>query len=118
MKNFHWDRRTLYRNALFALTLVCFALIVHELFGDHGLLALRRHKKQFESLEQQIQKLQKENQELEQQIKALKSDPKAIEKQAREQLHLARPGEIIYTLPERDSKTPAKTTPDGEGRAK
>jgi cell division protein FtsB len=32
-------------------------------------------------------------------IESLKSDPKAIEKEAREQLRYARPGEVVYTLP-------------------
>jgi cell division protein FtsB len=51
------------------------------------------------ALQQQIQTLQNQNLGLEQQIKALKSDPQAIEKEARESLHYARPGEVIYTLP-------------------
>ncbi len=111
MKKLGWDRSSFYRNAVLALTLLCFALVVHEIFGEHGWLALRQQKREFESLEQKIQKLKQENQQLEEQIKALKSDPKAIEKQAREQLHLARPGEIIYTLPERESKPQNPATP-------
>lgn len=101
MKNLRWDNATLYRGAVFVLALVCIALVVHEIFGQHGYLALRHQKKELESLQQQIQRLQQENQQLELQIKALKSDPKAIEKLAREQMKLARPGEIIYTLPEK-----------------
>ena len=104
MKNLQWDRRTLYRNAVFALALLCLVLIVHEVFGEHGWLALRRQRNEYESLQKQIQKLQQENQQLEQQINALKSDPKAIERLAREQLRMARPGEVIYTLPEKEAK--------------
>ncbi len=100
MNNLRWDRATLYRNAVFVLILVCVALIVHEIFGEHGYLALRQQQRDLQTLQQQIDQLQKENQQLEQQIKALKSDPKAIEKLAREQMRLARPGEIIYVLPE------------------
>ena len=96
-----WDSATRYRSAVLVLVLVAIALFVHEIFGEHGLLALRRQKKELETLQQQIQQLQQENQELEKQVKALKSDPKAIEKLAREQMRLARPGEIIYTLPEK-----------------
>jgi cell division protein FtsB len=43
--------------------------------------------------------MQQQNSILEKQIKALKSDPQAIEKEARESLHYARPGEVVYTLP-------------------
>ena len=105
MKKRWWERSTVSRNVLLGLILVCLALFVHEVFGEHGLLALRRQRNEFDALRQQIQQLQQENSKLEQQIKALKTDPKAIEKLAREQMRLARPGEIIYTLPE---KGPAK----------
>ena len=33
-------------------------------------------------------------------------DPKRIEKEAREQFHYARPGEVIYVAPERPAPTP------------
>ncbi len=109
---------TLYRGAAALLLVLCVALVAHEIFGEHGWLALRRQRKEAESLQLQIQQLQQANQKLEQQIKALKSDPKAIEKQAREQLKLARPGEVIYTLPEKEPKnaphsaTPTDASPD------
>jgi cell division protein FtsB len=96
------------RGAILAVALMCIALIVHEIFGQHGYLALRRQQRDFESLQQQIQQLEKENQQLELQIKGLKSDPKAIEKLAREQMGMARPGEIIITVPD---KHPEKDPP-------
>ena len=98
---FRWEDARFRRRALLALALVSIALIVHEIFGDHGYLALRRKRKDLQSLEQQIEQLQQDNRKLEQEIKALKSDPKAIEKLAREQMRMARPGEIIYVLPEK-----------------
>ncbi len=101
MKNLRWDSRARYWGAVFALVLFCVVLIVHEIFGENGWRAFRRQRKEFESLQQQIRQLQQENQQLELQIKALKSDPRALEKLAREQMHLVRPGEIIYTLPEK-----------------
>ena len=110
MNKLRWEGMKSYRGAILALILVCVALIVHEIFGDHGYLALRREKQKYQSLQQQIQQLQDENQKLEKQIKALKSDPQAIEKLAREQMRLARPGEIIYTLPEKDPKAEAPSS--------
>ena len=94
------DAATLRHNAMYILILVCIALCVHEVFGQHGILAMRQEQKEMESLRQRIQQLQQENEKLDRQIKALQSDPKAIERVAREQMHMARPGEIIYTLPE------------------
>ncbi|MGD0695772.1 MAG: septum formation initiator family protein [Terriglobia bacterium] len=106
----------LHRGAILILALACIALIVHEIFGEHGYLALRREQQELNQLQQQIQQLQQENRELESQIKALKSDPKAIEKLARERMGMARPGEIIVTMPDKhaDSQAPpasAKETP-------
>jgi cell division protein FtsB len=106
MKILRWEMKS-YRGAILALILVCVALVVHEIFGEHGYLALRREKQQYRVLQQQIQALQEQNQKLEKQIQSLKTDPHAIEKLAREQMRLARPGEIIYTLPEKDPKAEA-----------
>jgi len=111
MKNLPWDKATLYRTGVFVAMLLCLALLVHEVFGPNGLLAMRRQQRELETLQQKIQQLQQENEELERQIKALRSDPKAIERLAREQMHMARPGELIYTLPEKDrQKHPPATT--------
>lgn len=94
--------RTLRRYGIVALVVICAVLIMNEIFGDHGLLALRRQRREYESLQKQIYELQQQNLQLQKEINALKSDPKAIERQAREQLHLAHPGETIYMLPEKD----------------
>ena len=98
------NNRALRRLGIAALMILCAVLVMNEVFGDHGLLALRRQRREYQSLQKQVRDLEQENADLAKQIKALKSDPKAIEKQAREQLHLARPGETIYTLPEQDPK--------------
>jgi cell division protein FtsB len=110
MKDFRFDKATLYRNGVLALLLVSIALIVHEIFGQNGYLALRRQQKELQTLQQQIQQLKQENEQLDKQIKALKSDPAAVERLAREQMHLAKPGEIIYTLPEKDAQKPQPST--------
>jgi cell division protein FtsB len=43
--------------------------------------------------------MEQENAHLRNHIERLKSDPSAIEHEAREKLHYAKPGEVIYTLP-------------------
>ena len=106
------------RNATYVLVLVCIALLVHELFGSHGFLALRQEKKEIQSLRLQIRQLQDENEQLDKRIKALQSNPKAIERLAREQMRLARPGELIYTLPEKDQKKDPAPPVAPEGTAK
>ena len=100
------------RRAMLALILIAIALTVHEVFGDRGYLALRRRRQELQTLQQQVEKLQKENEQLEKEIEGLKSDPKAIEQLAREQMKLAKPGELIYVLPEKkESPTPNTTQP-------
>ena len=68
--------------------------------GKHGLSAWQQQRGQDKELRQDIQDLQQENSRLRDHIQKLKSDPDAIEHEARERLHYARPGEVIYTLPE------------------
>jgi len=99
MNFFHWDHKPFRRNAILVLALATLVLVMHEIFGQHGYLVLRRQKQEYNSLQQKIQTLSQENQQLDQKIKSLKTNPEAIEKQAREQLHLVRPGEFVYMLP-------------------
>lgn len=67
--------------------------------GKHGLSAWQQQRVRDQQLREEIRKLQQENAQLRDHAERLKSDPNAIEHEAREQLHYARPGEVIYTLP-------------------
>lgn len=75
--------------------------------GKHGLAAWQQQRNQDRQLRRQIDDLQQENSRLRNRIDRLKSDPDAIEREARQQLHYARPGEVIYTLP---AQPPAQTS--------
>jgi cell division protein FtsB len=92
------------RNARQILCLGLFLLLVHDIFGAHGFIAMRRTQKEIEQIQDQIGKLNTENKALSGQVNSLKSDPKAIERIAREEMGLARPGELIYKLPEPAAK--------------
>lgn len=67
--------------------------------GKHGLSAWQQQRVKDHELRQEIQDLQQENGRLRDHVERLKSDTNAIEHEAREQLHYAKPGEVIYTLP-------------------
>jgi len=82
------------------LGLALFALFVHDIFGPHGFIAMRRTQNEIEQIREQIGKLNDENKSLTQQVNSLKSDPKSIERIAREEMGLARPGEMIFRLPD------------------
>lgn len=87
------------RNARTILLVTLLALLAHDIFGAHGFLAMRRTRKEIERLRQEIGQVNAENRELAEQVKALKSDPRMIERIAREEMGLARPGELIFKLP-------------------
>jgi len=72
---------------------------VHVMFGANGMVVYRQKKTEYQNLQKEVSGLQQENERYTQEIKSLETDPKAIEKEAREQLHYARPGEVIYVSP-------------------
>lgn len=75
-------------------------MMFHVIYGQHGLSAWQRMRAEDRDLQQQIRDIQQENSQMQHQIDELKSDPDAIEREAREKLHYAKPGEVIYTLPD------------------
>jgi cell division protein FtsB len=79
--------------------LIVLVLVVHDIFGAHGFLAMRRTQSETKKVEADLDRLNKENAELADQVKDLKTDPKAIEKLARE-MGLAKSGEIIIMIPQ------------------
>ena len=110
MSDFNFDTTTLYRNGILALLLVSFALIVHNIFSQNGYLASRRQRLELQNLQQKIQQLQQENAQLDKENRALKSDPAAITRRGREDLHLAKPGEKIYTYADKAPANPPTPT--------
>jgi len=89
------------RHALTILGLARLLLAIHDVFGSHGLLAMRRTQSQVQELRGEIDRLNQENGDLNKQVHALRSDPKAVERIAREEMGLARPGEMIFKLPDK-----------------
>jgi cell division protein FtsB len=74
-------------------------LFLHVMLGANGMVIYRSKRAERLKLQAEIDKLQRENDLYTQRIRALQVDPKAIEKEAREQLHYARPGEVVYVEP-------------------
>jgi cell division protein FtsB len=88
------------RLATTAVAVLAVWLFAHVMFGDNGMVVYRQKKAEYQSLQRQIDNLQKENDRYTQQVKSLQApDPNTIEKEAREQLHYARPGEVVYVSP-------------------
>jgi len=96
-------RRALYsarrRLATAGVVVLTVWLFLHVMFGANGMEVYRGKRAEYQKLQSEIDRLQNENESYTQQIKALQTDPKAIEKEAREQLHYTRPGEVVYVQP-------------------
>jgi cell division protein FtsB len=103
-----WLQRSRRKLATAAIGALLCLIGYHTIFGANGFLVFHQKKVESEKLEREIQALQQDNARSQQKIQALKSDPQAIEKEARERLHYAREGEMIYKLP---ATTPSPTNP-------
>jgi cell division protein FtsB len=82
------------------LGLFVLALVVHDVFGAHGFIAMRRTQNDMERVRKDIDRLNDENKLLSDEVRSLKSDPHAIERIAREELQRAKPGEVIIRIPQ------------------
>ncbi|HKF53088.1 MAG TPA: septum formation initiator family protein [Candidatus Acidoferrales bacterium] len=96
-------------NARYFFALVFCLLLLQDVFGPHGLMAMHRSKAQIEAIQAKIDTLDQENRDLQQRIQNLKTDPSAVEKIARDRMGLARPGELIFSLPPKSDKHPPTT---------
>lgn len=93
------------------LGLLILVLLVHDIFGTHGYLAMRRTQSEINAVKANLSRLNAENAQLTDKVHDLKSDPRTIEKLAREGSLLAKPGEIIIKIPQAqwsDQDSPAK----------
>jgi cell division protein FtsB len=110
-----WTRRA-WRPAGTVVAVVLAALLMwHVINGKHGLSVWSQKRAEDRELQKQIQDVQQENAQLRKQIDRLKSDPDAIEHEAREKLHYAKPGEVIYSLPDKPQPAP-QSQPAGAGK--
>jgi cell division protein FtsB len=93
------------------LGLFVLALVVHDIFGTHGFIAMRRTQLEIRRVRKDIDRLNSENVQLSDQVKALKSDPHEIERIAREELQRAKQGEVIIRVPQLPPPTDAPAKP-------
>ena len=87
------------RHAREFLGLAIVLLAAHDIFGAHGFIAMRRTQRELAGIRANMDRLNNENKALAGQIRDLKTDPTTIERLAREEMGLARPGEVIIKLP-------------------
>ncbi len=69
----------------------------HAIFGENGVNMFEQKRAEDRAIQKRLVELKQENARLQQSVQELKTDPDAIEHEARERLHYARPGEVIWT---------------------
>jgi cell division protein FtsB len=99
LKALAWARRAWRPTGTVVAILLAALVMWHVINGNHGLNVWHQNRAQDRELQKEITDIQQENGQLRQEIERLKSSPDAIEHEAREKLHYAKPGEVIYTLP-------------------
>lgn len=103
-------RQFLRRNASWFLALAFTALLLQDVFGTHGVMAMRRAQKEAASVQGEIDRINQENQQLQNRVESLKNDPMSIEHIGREELGLAKPGEYVFPFAPRpvDAASPVR----------
>jgi len=96
-----------------AAVLLILGVLLHAMFGANGMVIYRQKHAELQALQSEVDRLQTENNQCVDQIKSLKSDPAAIEKEAREQLHYTRRGEVVYVAPDPPQKPPTGRAKNG-----
>ena len=91
-------------------------LLLQDIFGTHGVLAMRRTQLQAKEVQQEIERLNEENRKLQDRVQHLKSDPATLEGIARDEMHLKRPGEYVFPIQPKSS--PATASPQADSQKK
>ncbi|HKM66344.1 MAG TPA: septum formation initiator family protein [Candidatus Acidoferrum sp.] len=93
------SKRSLLQYAPYLMGVLVVVLLVHDVFGTHGYLAMRRKRQEIQKIGVELGKLSKENLQLQQDAQDMQSDPETIRKIAREEYGLAGPNEKIIKMP-------------------
>ncbi len=109
----NWMRRAWRPAASVVAVSLALLLLWHGFSGKNGLLVWQQKRTEDRQLSKEIDGLQQENARLRQRNERLNSSPDAIGQVAREQLHYAKPNEVIVQLPP-EKKTQAQ--PAGSGK--
>ena len=109
----NWMRRAWRPAASVVAVSLALLILWHGFNGKNGLLVWQQKRVEDRQLRKEIDDLQQENARLRQQNERLNSSPDAIGQVARQQLHYAKPNEVIVQLPP-EKKTPAQPVAAGK----
>jgi cell division protein FtsB len=86
------------------LLLVTAAILIDAIAGEKGLLALLEARRQFQAVQQSLDDVRALNAALREQARRLREDPSAIEEEARRELGLLKPGEVLFIIKDAEQK--------------
>ncbi len=95
----NWTKRVWRPSATAVAVSLALLLGWHVVNGKNGISVWEQKRVEDRQLRKQIDDLQQENARLADRIQRLNSDPDAIGQVARQDLHYAKPNEVIVTLP-------------------
>jgi cell division protein FtsB len=108
-----------FRRNMYLFLIVGFALLLlQDVFGTHGVLAMRQSQKEAQGIRKDMSRLDEENQRLQNRVKALKTDPAAIERIAREEMKLSRQGEVVFQTQPKPSREFQNSSPHPDDSTK
>jgi cell division protein FtsB len=81
---------------LIIFSAVVFSMMYYTIFGERGLLHLRKLRTDLKSINAEIARLSKRNERLKNEIRLLQGDQEYIDEIARKELGMVREGELIY----------------------
>jgi cell division protein FtsB len=84
--------------AFYVLVFVTAVLVLNAIFGDKGVMATSRARREHDQLAAEVTRAKAENARLRETERKLQADPATIEALAREELGLIRPGEKIFII--------------------
>lgn len=93
------QKRKLFR-LMFAGEIILFGIIYF--FGSYGIYSLHHNNKELTEIQKEISTLEFEIKALKENILAIKTNPFYKEKIAREQLQMAKKGDVIYVFDEQE----------------
>ncbi|MGA3009174.1 MAG: septum formation initiator family protein [Terracidiphilus sp.] len=113
LRAIHFARRVWRPAATTTVVALAALLIWHVVYGRNGVSVWEQKRVEDRQLRREIDDLNQENARLRDRVERLKTNPDAIGQVARDQLHYAKPNEVIVTLPP-DKQT--QTQPTGAAK--
>ena len=92
----------------YVLVLVTAALVLSAIFGDKGVMALARVRRDHDQLAAEVARQRAENVQNRELVRKLQGDPATLEGLARDELGLIRPGEKLFIIRDLPSAPPRK----------